>query len=129
MKFSPAGRSCRAYLIASIRMTGAVTPPPLQGRGSGGGGRLSGGRRKTPPLPTLSPQGERASSREPQPHGLPDRPVADGGHPRLVRPRQLDALDLRVDRPEQRLRLHLLPRAADAAVDAVAHAERVACVA
>src|SRR5690606_28739419 len=112
-----------------MRVTRAVTPPPLQARGPGGGGRWVGGRRSTPPLPTLSPQGERASWCELEPHGLADRAVTDGGHPRLVRPGELDALDLRHDRAEQRLRLHLRQRAADAAVDAVAPAERVAVVA
>src|SRR5690606_41700650 len=98
-----------------MRVTRAVTPPPLQARGPGGGGRWVGGRRSTPPLPTLSPQGERASWCEPEPHGLADRAVTDGGHPRLVRPRRLDALELPHHRAAERLRRHPRPPAAVAA--------------
>lgn len=36
------------------------SPSPLEGRGSGSGGRQSGSRDTQPPLPTLSPQRERA---------------------------------------------------------------------
>ena len=36
------------------------SPSPLQGRGSGSGGRGHGAEPDTPPLPTLSPEGERA---------------------------------------------------------------------
>ena len=36
------------------------TPSPLQGRGSGRGGRAPRAQSATPPLPTLSPEGERA---------------------------------------------------------------------
>src|SRR5690348_16647996 len=60
---------------------------------------------------------------------LADRAVADGRHPWLVRSRQRDALDLRDDRPEQRLGLHRRQRAADATVDPVTPAERVPIVA
>src|SRR6187399_507741 len=59
---------------------------------------------------------------------LADRAVADGGHPRLVRSRDLYAFHLRDDRAEQRLRFHRRQRAADASVDPVPPAERVSGV-
>src|SRR5690606_10169193 len=69
------------------------------------------------------------NSSELEPDRLANRAVADGGHPRLVRAGQLDALDLLDDRAEQRARLHRCQRAADAAVDAIAPAERVLVIA
>src|SRR5687768_18175407 len=69
------------------------------------------------------------SSSELEPDRLADRTVTDGGHPRLVRTCKLDAVHLRDDRTEQRLRFHRRQRAADAAVDAVAPAERMLGVA
>jgi hypothetical protein len=44
--------------ICKLSWGGEVLPSPLQGRGSGRGGRRR--RRVTAPLPTLSPEGERA---------------------------------------------------------------------
>src|SRR5690606_36953112 len=50
----------RSAMPTSLNQATAITPPPLQGRGSGGGGRPRTARHS--PLPTLSPEGERAFS-------------------------------------------------------------------
>src|SRR5690554_3220781 len=94
-KLLTAARSCRAYLIASIRMTGAAM----------------------------------VNSSELEPDRLADRAVPDGCHPWLIGPGKLDALDPRDNLAEQRARLHLGQRSADAAVDPVAPTERVLVVA
>src|SRR3954469_12162532 len=58
-----------------------------------------------------------------------DGPVADGRHPRLVRPGELDALDLRDNLTQQGLRLHRRQCSADAAMNTIAPAERMLGVA
>src|SRR5690606_33620481 len=68
----------RSAMPTSLNQATAITPPPLQGRGSGGGGRPRTARHS--PLPTLSPEGERAFSYQSPSCVLEHALVLEDGH-------------------------------------------------